>query len=509
MGAVAKFFQKRRFKKLRKLQEAALLAYSGTNRLNFPGTTTRFTADNFLRLDITQLQRKASETLWSSPHAKGAMQQLGVLAMGTGLRLQAQLNALILELESREAHELARQMEAYFDLVRNQDECSHDGTRNFNAIELLAFWSWLIWDECFTILRYRDVDEVVPVSIEVINPMRVKNPPQVQNLPEGWEIKQGIEINADGRHVAFWMEHCGPSGNVTYERVPFRTRQGKRIGVHVFRAIDPDQVRGITRFMPLFHELQRIQEALQLETDTMAVNARLAAVVERDRAVQNPDKLSAIAEAGGDLSAIDLDLWSGNPGVAQRVSENGGMIIQSTEPGEKVTPYDSKRPNVNVNEFILNVMTWLGPALGIPVELWRALFGKAYSASKGSIDLGYKSFEQETYLFSRGVEQPYYEATISAYVAAGRIRLVRWNDPLMKAAYLQTKWSGPPKPSLNPLQEEKAVTERVNNDRSYIDREAQLNSGISFDAIANRREYERERLSKMEQILVDNEQIAA
>ena len=501
---------RRQARKLRQFQERELLAFSGASVLNVPGTGKHFSSSDFVNLDINRLQHLAAETLWSSPHAKGAMHQLSVLAMGVGLRLQALPNRLVLGLESAEAHELARTMEAYFSIIRSQNDCSHDGTRPYNGVELLGFWSWLIWDEVFTIQRYRDVNDVVPVSAEVIKPTRVKNPTTpVPNLRPGHTIKQGIEIDAAGKHVAFYAETISAAGSISYERIPYFARNGKRIGIHIFRAIDPDQVRGITRFMPIFHELKRMQEALQLETDTMAVNARLAAAFERNASVRNPDKLRDIAEAGGDLSVIGADIFTDNPGVSQRVSENGGIILQNLEPGEKLVPFDSKRPNVNVNEFILNVMTWLGPAIGIPIELWRALFGKAYSASKGSIDLGYKSFEQEITMFSWGTEQPYYEATIAALVGSGRLALPRWGDPLMRAAYLQTKWMGPPKPSLNPLQEEKAATERVVNWRSSNERETQLNSGTSFDVVADRKEYELERIDRVESGLNSEELLSA
>lgn len=505
MGFLAQWSAGRRRTKTDRLvaveyaKEAARASARGTSSI--PATaTTRFSAEDFLRLDVSHLQALAAELMWSSPHAKGAMRQLHVLAMGEGLRLQAQPGRQILGLDPAAAHELARQFEAVFELVRNQDECSHDGTRPYNGIELQGFWSWLTWNEVFQIQRYRDVGAVVPVSVEVINPASVKTPPSVQNLAEGSKITQGIEINKAGLHVAFWMELRSSTGSISYERVPYIVA-GKVVGKHTFRTEVPGQIRATTRFLSVFHEMKRMQEALQLETDTMAMNARLAAFMERSEHVNNPDKLEAIAANGGDLSAIAPDLFKKNPGVSNLESENGGIIISTGEPGEKLVPYDTKRPNVNVNEFIYSCMTWIGPTIGIPVELWRALFGKSYSASKGSIDIGYKSFAQEVFEYSRGAEQKFYEAVIAGYVASGYLRLPKWGSPLMRAAYLLAKWSGPPKPALNPYQEEKAATERVNNWRSSVDRETQMNAGIPFDTVADRKEYELDRINRrMEEI---------
>lgn len=476
--------------------------------------TTKFSAEKFMRMDVRQLQRLAADTMWSSPHAKGALQQLSVLSMGSGLRLQSLPNRLILGLESKEAHELARQFEAYFDVVRHQVECSHDGTRTYNGVELQGFWSWLLWDEVFLIHRYKTNFEVSPLSVEVVNPARVQTPPHAQGLPQGHTIDQGIERNAQGKHVAFWLEVCKPgTSTVEWERVPYYAPGGRRIGVHTFRTFIPGQIRGTTRFIAVFHEMQRIQEALQLEVDTMNTNARLAAVWERDQAVNNPNKMQDIVDAGGDLSAIEEGLFGGggNPGVAPLMSDSGGIIIQSAEPGEKLTPFDSKRPNVNVNEFITGIMTWIGPAIGIPIELWRALFGKSYSASKGSIDLGYKSFEVEVFQYSSGSERHFYEAVVAGMVARGYVSLPLWGDPLMRAAYLRAQWSGPPKPALNPFQEEKAASERVLRNRSSNEREIQQASGTSFDVVADRREYELEREWELAQIAMpeDDERLSA
>lgn len=474
-----------------------------TSTVEVMGQDNLFKPEYLLGMDIQQLQQKALEILWKSAHAQSALNQISVLAMNCGLRLQSTPNKDILGISSDEANSTANTLESLFELIRKSKLCSYEENKNFNEQEILAFWSWLVWNEAFAIFRYRpNSNSVVPVSVQIINPMLVQSPSATSrsSYPDS-TFENGIEF-IKGKPVAFWVRSKTVSGGITNERILLKgTRSQKTIGVHVFRGRVPGQFRGVSRLAPVFHELQRIIEAFKYEMDSMAVNARLAMAVERTKPVNNPDKFAAIMQSGGDLMAsINNELQVKNVG-----NDQGGLIIQSGEPGETFKPFDTSRPNVNINEFVFGVMKAIGPAIGIPFELWLALFGKAYSASKGSIDLGFKSFDQEIFEFSSGFEQPYYEATVAAMVAWGMVSLPRWNEPVMRASYLSARWYGIPKPSLNPLQEEKAATERVKNWRSSVEREAQLSTGVSFDIVADRREHEIGRIYDIESLYVQAE----
>jgi hypothetical protein len=54
-----------------------------------------------------------------------------------------------------------------------------------------------------------------------------------------------------------------------------------------------------------------------------------------------------------------------------------------------------------------------------------------------------------------------------------------------------SKWLGIPKPSLNPLQEAKAATERIANYSSNGEVESQHATGLSFEQNADRQRIER------------------
>jgi capsid protein len=450
----------------------------------------RFSVEYLMGLNPHTLKLRALQTLWKSVFAQGALNQTNVLTVNTGLRLQSMPSKFALKCETEECNAYALQIESWFDLVRRQKTCSFDETMNFDELSILARWSWDIFGEYFAVLRYNGPG-ISPVTVQLINPLLVKTPPNVGNKV----IKDGIEFSGK-KPVAFWIEesveNATKKGGLKYHRIPFKgQKSGLTVGVHQFEARVAGTFRGTPKLSAVFHELERIQAALRYEIDSMATNASIAMAIQRKSTVTNPKKFKSIVGAGGDLRVpYDEQLEASSV-----KTDRGGIIIQSGEPGEEFKELDTKRPNINMSEFVSNMVKFIGPAIGISQELWLMLFGRAYSASKGSIDLSFKNFDQQNFKFAQGLPQKFLEAVTWMGVARGVLVLPGWSDSLRRAGYMVAHWLGIPKPSLNPLQEAKAATERIANVSSNRDRESQNASGNSFEHNANRQAIENDILA--------------
>lgn len=445
----------------------------------------QFSIEYLMGLNPHQLKLRALQTLWKSVFARGALRQLNVLTVNTGLRLQSMPSSFALGCEPEECNEFAGQIEALFDLVRRQKSCSFEGTMNFDEVSILARWSWDIFGEYFAIFRYNGTG-ISPVTVQLINPLMVKTPPNVSNKI----IKDGIEFSG-AKPVAFWVEIRKEKGGLKWERIALVGQKSRlTVGVHQFESTVPGEFRGTPKIAPVFHELERIQAALKYEIDSMAANASIAMVIEREKTVTNPEKIKAAMSAGGDLRTY----FNNELDSTKVKTDRGGHILQNGEAGEKFKPLDTTRPNVNMSEFVMSMIKFIGPSIGISQELWLMLFGRAYSASKGSIDLSFKNFDQENFKFASGLNQKYLEAITGAGIARRQISLPGWSDPYKRAGYMVAMWLGIPKPSLNPLQEAKASTERINNLTSNRERESQLASGVSFEHNANRQSVENQQI---------------
>jgi capsid protein len=454
-----------------------------------------FSIEYLMGLDPHALKLRALQTMWRSVVARGAMRQLNVLSVNTGLNLQSLPSRFALKVDSDTASRYAGDIEGLYSLVRTQKSCSFDNTMNLDELSILARWSWDIFGEYFAIVRY-DGKGISPVNIQLINPLLVKTPSDVGKTANR-TIKDGIEFR-NKKPVAFWVEEKAVnSGSITWKRVPLvGPRSGMVTGIHGFDSQVPGEYRGTPKIAPVFHELERIQQALKYEIDSMATNAQVAMAIQRKEVVVNNEKIRAAISAGGDLR-------NSKPGQIDSTTvfnDKGGLVIQNGEKGEEFIAFDTKRPNVNMPEFVKQMIIIIGPAIGIASELWLMLFGKSYSASKGSIDLQWKNNDQENFKFSSGFNQPILEAIVGVAVAMGQIVLPGWSDPLKRAGYMVAKWLGIPKPSLNPLQEAKAASERISNYTSNRELESQMATGLSFEQNADRQTVEQTTIYDIDQL---------
>jgi capsid protein len=156
------------------------------------------------------------------------------------------------------------------------------------------------------------------------------------------EIIDGIERRF-GKPVAFWIETINAKGEIKYRRIPLvGPKSGKTIGIHYFEKEQVDQVRGIGVLAAMFSSLERMQQAIILEMDSMAANATVAAAIVRDKSTVDTDKL--LREFGGETASDTVEKPQDAIKTSRVETKHGGIILQNFEGGESLESFDTKRP---------------------------------------------------------------------------------------------------------------------------------------------------------------------
>jgi capsid protein len=125
--------------------------------------------------------------------------------------------------------------------------------------------------------------------------------------------------------------------------------------------------------------------------------------------------------------------------------------------GEEVEFANPMRPNPQFDAFVTSFLRQIGVALEMPFELLIKHFTSSYSASRAALEMAYHTFRRRRAWMVRNFHEPVYEWFMEEAVLLGRLDAPGFfEDPLMRAAWLNASWIGPVRISLDPKKDAEA-----------------------------------------------------
>jgi lambda family phage portal protein len=453
--------------------------FSGSN--SYPSGAT---------LDNETLREKSRLAYWDSTQARSLIGRLVDNVTGTGLALESrpvwQLLKGVAPLTEDERHTWARDVELRFDLWANSTEPDSAGRWNLYQLQALELLNRLRDGETFFIMRYSgDASRMSPLSLQSILPEQVCTPydkaPSDAAEAAGRRIVDGIEIDAYGREIAYHIseDELIPGSNTM--RVPVSGTE-RRIAMHPVNADTLGAVRGTPLLAPIIHELKKITDYTVAEIEAAVINAVMAVWVK-----PGPDAPASRALQGIQTRGAAGTQKSESTESSQTKFDRPGLIIQSLKGGEEVVSFDTKRPNVNFGEFVKQVERGLAASTGQPVSIMNMEATKSYSAIRAEMILFWRKIEIERAKIVTQFLGPVFEAWFSEEVRIGRINAPGFDrkSPVTRAAWLKSAWNGDKLPSIDPLKEAKADSERIDQGVTTRERTAmELNGSDAMENIA-------------------------
>lgn len=414
-----------------------LLRWWRPGRLDASGDTLR----------VLPTQRGQSRELArTNPIAGGAIDTNVNRVVGTGLALVAQPDRRVLGWDEDTAKEWKRTTQNEFSLYADSVECDIAGQQTFYEKQGLTLRASLESGDAFTVLPDGEPTGTQPyrLRIQTIEADRVGNP---NANGDTFEIAGGIKRDpATGAASSYYVydQHPGSiligSGprfqGVWIDRIG--TQSGRRKILHHFRALRPEQPRGVPYLSIIAEHLKQLGRYTQAEIMAAVASANITGVV-----------TSPAATGAAPIFGIGEAEAAANPEIAMAP----GAVI-GLAPGEEFTLADPSRPNTAFQPFILAIIQQIGVGLGIPFELLIKQFNASYSASKAALLDAWMRFRAERVWLARSFCQPIYETWLAEAVATGRVKAPGFfTDPLMRWAYTRATWHGDSQGSINPKDE--------------------------------------------------------
>lgn len=441
------------------------------------------------------LERGASRALvQTNAIAAGAIATNVDRVVGTGLALVASPNRKVLGWSEQQVTDWREQfVHPEFSIWADSPDCDLRAELNFYDQQRLVERTSLESGDAFTLLPdAAKATSWMPYKLrtQIVEADRVGNP---KGQADSAEVAGGVKRDpGTGAALGYFFYDRHPGGSYVGAGDPFkgewrdrRDERSGRVGVlHHFRALRPEQPRGVPYLSPITYLLAQLDRYTEAEILAAVETANLTLLIEAA-----PGQQAAPAEIFG-LNNQQLAAQGDVIGLAP------GAVI-GLAPGEKPHIVNPLRPNQGYEHFVLSIIKQIGVGLGIPFELLIKLFASSYSASKAAMLDAWMRWRGERTWISRSYCQPVYAALFTEAVLAGRIPAPGFNrDPRLRWAYLQASWFGDSQGSINPKDEVDAFTAAIEARLCTRERAEWELFGTDWTATFDTKESEEKRLKE-------------
>lgn len=427
--------------------------------------------------NLETLRNRSRDLYMGSPLATGALKTVRTNVVGSGLALNAQVDAKFLGLTEEQAKEWEENTEREWRLWSESVNCDAERWQTFFQLQSLVLLSALMSGDVFVTMP------IIPrkgcaydLRIGLIEADRVCDP---LNASTTANILGGIEVGTYGETVAYWVakHHPGAIPRIgqdlqqEWKRVlAFGTTTGRRNVLHIMADVErPAQRRGVPMLAPVIEALKQLSRYSEAELMAAVVSGMFTVFVKSN----TPD--SPLATAFNPAMQVDK---------APNAYEMGNGSIVALDEGEEVQIADPSRPNPNFDPFVIAICRQIGAALEIPYELLVKNFTASYSASRASLLEAWKMFRMRREWLVGNFCQPIYEEWLTEAVLKGRVQAPGFfDDPAIRAAWCGAEWFGDAQGQLDPLKEANAAKVRVDEGFSTREREAAELTGMKYDQV--------------------------
>lgn len=412
------------------------------------------------------LRQRGRMLYMAAPVAAAAINVVRTKMIGTGLKLKCAVNRDVLKISKSAAQNWQKQTEAEFKMwAEKAVNCDALGKENFYELQSAAVKAWLMSGDAFAVMKrvYEDRFNPYSLRIHLIEADRVRTPADADMLDysagvygftegrtkDGNKIHDGVEVDKNGKIVAYYVHNCYPNQTIWYE-TPDAIRveaRGKLTGIpNILQIMDaerPDQYRGVTYLAPVIEVLLQSRRYTESELVAALIQAMMTGWIERDENAQDMGFLEETQEEDDD---------SGDPEYQMRPGE-----VYRLKRGEKIVFGNPNIPTAGFSQFMDAIFKMAGAALEIPKEVLLKEFTASYSASKGALEEMREMIKMRRSWFVSDFCKPIYETWLAEAVAIGRIKAPGFfEDPLIREAWCGSRWDGPAQTHLDPKKEAEA-----------------------------------------------------
>lgn len=419
-----------------------------------------FGPTQLLTADYWTLRARSVQLFEENHYARGVIRRLVTNVINTGLHLEATPQESILGYPADGLAEWAETTETLFELWANEPGvCDFQERLTFGALQQAAFVEALIAGDVLVMLQ-QDPRSKLP-RLRLISGSAVQTPLiSSGKSANGNKIVHGVEVDANGRHVAFYVTQ--PDGG-SKRIAAYGEKSGRRLAWLAYATEKRlDDVRGkpiLSLMLQSLKEIDRYRDATQRKA---WLNAILAMYIQKDVAKPGTRGMASNATKRGRETIIDT---AGEARSFRTQEHIPGLILDELQVGEEPKAFQTNGTTEEFGKFEEAVIQSVAWHLEIPPETLTLAFSSNYSASQAATNEFKLYLNKANTAWAECFCQPVYADWLLSSVLADRIKargfLDAWRDYYAQAhvysAWVCADWAGQIKPAIDLVKVMKAA----------------------------------------------------
>ena len=442
-----------------------------TRRANQLGGRREMDADTAILPDLQTLREESQHLARNNPLAVGALKTNITKVVGSGLRVKARIDRQALGLSDEAADRWERQAEREFRLATETREIDAERELPFSLLQGLAFLRVLEdGDLLVNLPRIRRPGSPYATKVELIEAARVCNQDQG---PDTDDLVAGVRKDATGAPVAFHVCNRHPSARryrrgaaalpeLRWRRLEAWDRHGAPLAMLLKDKTRPGQTRGVPYLAPVIELIKQLGRYTDAEVMAAVVSGMLTVFVYNETGSPEFAPAPNAANPDGD-PARQADTTGMELGYGSVLGLSGNQRVETVSPN---------RPNAAFDPFFIAIVRQIGMCLELPFEVLIKHFTASYSAARASLLEAWDYFWRRRHWLATQLLQPVYEAILTEAVIFGRIDAPGFlTDPMIRRAWLGTRWDGDAPNEIDPVKAVEAAKRRVDMQLTTLDQE--------------------------------------
>lgn len=388
------------------------------------------------------------------------------LVVGSGLKLQAEPNEDLLELEgiTEDFKTIKKTIEARFNTYSKSKFADYSEMQNLHQKALEAYKTSFLGGDCLVICRI----EKLNLNIQIVDGIHVCDPIGTKYFEETNDRKNfilhGVEIDSRGKHVAYYVK----KNTFEFERVSvYGEKSNRKLAWLIYgERKRVDHVRGIPVISQILEKINKLDRYTEASVSKAEQAANVAYAIQHDQYSTGEDILQNLAnkkngvvnDAGKNFELAD--------GLANRINQTTSGQAYNMPIGSKLVSF-STDIETDFEQFYRAILNSLCASVGVPPEVAMQMYNSNYSASRAAIN----AFEYIVLLgrdkFSEHFYKPIYQIYLELEILKGKVPAngylvaLQKGDFMITESYSNCRFIGPKMPHIDPLKEVKAVSEML------------------------------------------------